>query len=323
MQRGIDMCATGELRRLLILNWENVTRQTSQNMLILPIARKALRQLTWRRWLMLTGLGVLMVAGVLLEGCQGPTRPTALEGVSNVEAATGVVVETGVLASQSGCLFDYDLYRPAGTSGAAQVVLAHGFLRNRERMQDLARALAKAGFATASIDLCNMRPWDGAHEANAADMRLTANTLGRPEVVYAGFSAGGLAALLAASGDPDSLGVVVLDLVDQGALGRQAAADLQVPVVGLFGAPSRCNANGNGLPVLVDVVGVEVERFADATHCDFESPTDNLCRLLCEPNDRDPDDAARQRSRVVASTVAAVSKVWQSANVSAVDASND
>jgi dienelactone hydrolase len=228
-----------------------------------------------------------------------------------------------VLQSQTGCAFGYDLYHPPGMSGAAQVVLAHGFLRNRERMQDLARALAEAGYATAAIDLCNMRPWDGAHEVNAADMRLTAQTLGRPGVVYAGFSAGGLAALLAARTDSDSLGVVVLDLVDQRDLGRQAAADLRVPVVGLFGAPSRCNANGNGLPVLAGAVDVEVERFANATHCDFESPTDNLCRLFCEPGDRDPDDAARQRARVIASTVAAVDQVWQSASASAADASHD
>ena len=267
---------------------------------------------------MLTGLVLSLAAGLLLEGCRGPTRPAVAVGGEAPGSALGIVVESGVLQSQTGCDFDYDLYRPAGMTSSAQVVLAHGFLRSRERMQGLARALAEAGFVTVAIDLCNMRPWDGAHELNAADMRLTARSLGSAGVVYAGFSAGGLAALLAASGDPHSHGVVVLDLVDQDDLGRRAAVALDKPVSGLFGRRSRCNANGNGLVVLADAVDAKVEQFDNATHCDFESPTDDLCRLLCEPSGRDPDEAAVVRARLITSAVAAVQRVSQLARRSPV-----
>jgi dienelactone hydrolase len=112
-------------------------------------------------------------------------------------------------------------------------------------------------------------------------MMTLARHLGARRVVYAGFSAGGLAAVLAAVEDPAALGVLALDLVDQGGLGVRAAARLDKPLVGLMGDPSACNARGNGMAVLAAGPRARVERIAGAGHCDFESPTDWLCEQVC------------------------------------------
>lgn len=273
--------------------------------------RRSLRRNRLRRWVVWCGLGLALFGGVLLEGCQA--LPRSASGEQPPSAATSlapqVVVESGILQSREGCSFGYDIHRLEGMPAAAQVLVAHGFLRDRSRMRGLANALAEAGFTTVSVDLCNMRPWDGAHRENAADLQLAAQKLGRPGVVYAGFSAGGLAALIAASGDADSVGVVVLDLVDQADLGLRAAVTLRKPVVGLFGEPSQCNAESNGLTVLAEAANAEIEQFVGATHCDFESPTDRLCRWFCEPSSRAADDASRTREQVIAAAVAAVGRL--------------
>ena len=125
-------------------------------------------------------------------------------------------------------------------------------------------------------------------------------------------SAGGLAALLAAADDRSSIGVLALDLVDQGGLGRRAAETLGRPIIGLFGDASRCNADNNGLAVLAAAGQGEVIRIAGATHCDFESPSDGLCRLLCEPAQRADADAGQMRKAVIATSVAAVERLMGS-----------
>lgn len=267
----------------------------------------------WR--LMLPG-GVLLVllTSLLLEGCEGrPVKDPEPVGLRTDRPATvsipDITIEPGQMRSATGCLFDYSIYHTGGDKGAVDVVLAHGFLRDRARMDGLARALSAAGFTTATIDLCNMRPWDGAHRANAADMRLVADRLGVPRPLYAGFSAGGLAALLAAGDDPDSVGVLALDLVDQARLGRRAAVGLGRPIVGLFGEASGCNADNNGLAVMAVAGQSQVIRVPGATHCDFEAPTDGLCRLVCEPVDRPTAEEARIRQQIIDEAVRAARRL--------------
>ncbi|MGB5777335.1 MAG: hypothetical protein WBP89_22010, partial [Sedimenticolaceae bacterium] len=253
-------------------------------------------------------------AAALLVGCQAivAPRPEIAQAVTT-DAAVQVSVETGVLTSSSGCRIEYTIYRPGDADGPVEIVLAHGFLRSKARMAGLATDLAAAGFATAAIDLCNMRPWDGAHRQNADDMRRVAAQLGSTGVLYVGFSAGGLAALLAASADAGSLGVVTLDLVDLDGMGELAATTLSRPLVALVGEPSRCNAQNNGLPVFAAAPNAEVRLIEGATHCDFETPTDGLCRLACEPADRPAADSQRIRAQIVKTAVAAAGRLLRKA----------
>jgi pimeloyl-ACP methyl ester carboxylesterase len=222
-----------------------------------------------RSWLPV--LPVLII--VLLGGCYGMLPDTSERGRESEK--------TGYLRSETGCTLNFRLYPASGPVSEDLVVLAHGFLRRKERMDHLAEALSAAGISTATLDFCNARPWDGGHVRNGRDMVVLARHLGARRVVYAGFSAGGLAAVLAAAEDTRAAGVLALDLVDQDGLGVRAAGRLDKPLVGLMGDPSACNARGNGMAVLAAGPRTRVERFPGAGHCDFESPTDWLCERIC------------------------------------------
>lgn len=54
-----------------------------------------------------------------------------------------------------------------------------------------------------------------------------------------------------------------------------------VPVWGMFGESSGCNANNNGVNVFQDAVQGNAVIITEADHCDFEFPTNLLCSLLC------------------------------------------
>lgn len=222
-------------------------------------------------------------------------RALGEEGLSNPS------VRAGVLHSATGCALRYTRYRSTQPSNGDLVVLGHGFLRDQAQMVDLARALAAAGVTTVTLDFCNGRLWDGGHFLNGLDMVRVADGLGARRVVYVGFSAGALAALVAGRNDPRTLGVVALDLVDAQGLGVRMAKGLGRPLVGLVGEPSSCNARNNGLAVYAANDQARVTRIAGASHCDFESPTDWLCRMLCQGADASAD--GRRRSIIEQVTI--------------------
>lgn len=256
------------------------------------------------------------VALLLLAGCSGlllrpdaagPT-PTPFESLP-----AGVAVTTGQLASSTGCGLDYRVFLPAAApappravpktnGGGDWVILAHGFLRSQQRMRGLAAAMTADGLRVATLDFCNQRPWAGRHVQNGQDMVALARHLGARRVVYAGFSAGGLAALLAGRSDPRAVGVLTLDLVETQGLGVRAARGLDKPLLGLTGEPTNCNALDNGRTVFQASVDARVQRIPGAGHCDFEAPTDGLCELVCA----DPDGTeGAQRAQIIARAAAA------------------
>jgi len=108
-----------------------------------------------------------------------------------------------------------------------------------------------------------------------------ARHLNAKRVIYAGFSAGGLSALLAAASDPAAIGYLGLDTVDDGS-GAKAAANLPFGIWALVSSPSACNAKGNALQVYAAAkVPARVMLVTDASHCHFEFPMDRMCALLC------------------------------------------
>ena len=257
---------------------------------------------------------VILVVCLVLVGClhlAGPSESgsVSIPAADQTAATEGVRarhrVEPGQVASATGCTLEYRRYRPEAPVTEVRVVLAHGFLRTQDRMVDLARRLADAGVETVTLDFCNTRFWDGRHFRNGLDMVRVADALGETPVIYAGFSAGGLAAVVAGRNDPRTLGVVGLDLVDAGGLGEGAAAGLDRPLLGLVGDPSPCNAENNGLAVFAAAPRAIVERVAGAEHCDFESPTDWLCRLICRRSA--PEPASPRRDIIDAATAAILS----------------
>jgi pimeloyl-ACP methyl ester carboxylesterase len=186
------------------------------------------------------------------------------------------------------------------------VVLAHGFLRDQQHMGGLAAALAESGIPTLTLSFCNSRFWDGGHGLNALDMRRVADAMGARRLVYAGFSAGGLSALIAARNDPRTVGVLTLDLVDEGGLGEEAARGLTVPMVALVGAPAPCNRQSQGLAVTAANPKSQVIPIAGARHCDFESPTDWLCKTLCAHAEQGSET---RRRLIIETSVTAVGRM--------------
>lgn len=248
---------------------------------------------------------------LLLAGCSGLLLRPASE-TAEPRTPAGVEMTAGSIDSSTGCRLDYRLYDSDEADRADLVVLAHGFLRSQEQMQELAATLAASGIRVATLDFCNPRPWDGRHAQNALDMIALARALDAKRVVYAGFSAGGLAAVIAGRTDNRAIGVVTLDLVETQGLGVRAAKGIDKPLLALAGDPTNCNALDNGRAVFAATDWARVQRIDGAGHCDFEGPTDQLCELVCSDPDGDSPSSSNldQRERIITSTTLAVHSLF-------------
>lgn len=196
-------------------------------------------------------------------------------------------IATLILSAETGCSVRNDrqvrrvetdrghiqyLHYAPSKSNRQRAILAHGFLRNPETMDSLATALADGGIESVVIDLKRSRLWAGNHEENARDMMALREALGWDRVIYAGFSAGGLSALLAASADDACVRLLMLDPVDSGSQGLDAAPLVGVPALAILGKPGPGNAWRNAAAMLRRIPEVREIEFADARHFDFESP---------------------------------------------------
>jgi len=243
------------------------------------------------RWHATVARGLPLVAvWALLWSCAPATvnvvaPPLALPPFDAALARPGphaTALVPGQLRSVFGCRVDFELHRPVGGADGATVVMAHGFLRSLASMRGWAEHLASHGVATAVVSFCNSTPFAGRHDRNAVDLRAVADAV-RPAggaVLYAGFSAGGLAALLAAGDDPDAVALLALDAVDSGGL-AVLATGLTVPALFLAAEPSSCNAQGNMLPLAAGLSAARIVPVPNATHCHFEDPYAVACERLC------------------------------------------
>ncbi len=179
-----------------------------------------------------------------------------------------------------------DVYLPVGAlPPRGAVILAHGFTRDRTTMAGHAAALADSGLVAAVPNL----PFLTDSRSNAVALkdliaRLRRGDDGVPvaRVMLVGFSAGGLAALLAADA-PGVVGYLGLDPFDRpGGVGRDKALTLTIPARLVRAPSSACNAFSIAEPWTRALRQLEEDRvIANATHCDFESPTDQLCQIVC------------------------------------------
>ena len=238
-----------------------------------------------------TALVIVAAALVAMATAAAPAAPSPVQ----------TPVQTQVHALD-GHRVTLDVYPAAGPlRGAA--ILSHGFTRSRLTLAGHAQALADTGVLVLTPDLpctfdfrCNAR----AIAALVGSLRA-GGTFGAPvdSVMLVGFSAGGLSSLMAAD-TPGVVGFVGLDPFDRvmsgetERLGLTAAGRLRTEALLLRAPPSRCNAEavaapwGTVLPALW-----RDELIAGASHCDFESPTDWVCRLACG----DADPARQQQVR--------------------------
>lgn len=216
-----------------------------------------------------------------LAGCGGDALPSETEPdfLAGGPRSVTSVIDT---LDTADCSLAYTLFTPDGGDAVTPlVVLGHGFARNQQRMAGLAEHIASFGLRVVTPQYCHLSLSDADHVANGRDaVALSLALAGDAPVAHAGYSAGGLAAILAATEDAATVAVLGLDYVDADDLGVAAAVALTTPTLGLLGEPSMCNTDNNGAPVF-DLDGRWAARVVGATHCDFEDPTDALCTAFC------------------------------------------
>lgn len=187
---------------------------------------------------------------------------------------------TGTLVSEYGCQLDYEYYQPKQPEAVTTVILAHGFMRNLKSMRGWALHWQTHDIGTVIVSLCNSNLLNGHHQRNSNDLMALRTHLLLENTIYAGFSAGGLAAYLAALRDFGASGYLGLDSVDSGALAKNDSRKLQLPALFLVAGPSACNARNNMMET-ISKHAYQVSHIDRATHCHFESPYDKHCGWLC------------------------------------------
>jgi hypothetical protein len=192
---------------------------------------------------------------------------------------------SGQITGNRGCRVKYEYYQPDINRTATAVILAHGFKRNLTRMRGWARQWSELGIPVIIPTLCSSSWLRGRHEENAVDLVSLREQLKIDQVIYAGFSAGGLASYLAAGLDPATRAYAGLDPVDSGKLAINAATRLDVPALFLLAGSSRCNRHNNFLPVIEGMETARLHQFDEATHCHFERPYDRKCSWACGKSD--------------------------------------
>ena len=246
---------------------------------ILPATPRTFAGTPLMRSLIATGMG-LLVTGCTPQATPENSKVLAPSTQPQVPLTLRVDVREGT--------FDCDVYLPRQKRPVPLVVVAHGFSRSKASMADWGRRLAQEGFVAAVPTLpawsdharngraiCELVDWLQARP----DMRDLVDTR---RIGLVGFSAGGLATLLAAADDPRVAVWVGLDPVDRDGQGMAAASRLKCPSLVLRAEPHACNAHGNAAGIVRSLGGENTCLLViGATHTDAEWPTDGMAEWVC------------------------------------------
>lgn len=234
-------------------------------------------------------LRTLVIGAVL--GCGDKAADDTAAGTVDylAEGPAAVTVTTQTVSIDDDCEMDLSLYTPEG--GGPLLILAHGFARSQVNMAGWASHLASWGVTVATPDLCHSSFTDADHAANADELRALSDAIGSGPVIYAGQSAGGLSALIAAAEDSDALAGIGLDATDSSGLGVERVSGVDVPLLGLIGEPSDCNADNNGIDIYAAAAQATAFVVVESDHCDYEDETDVLCTALCQGTNAQFSDA--------------------------------
>ncbi len=220
-------------------------------------------------------------------GSTDDTGDTGQSALDYSQAGPFAVSATSETASAS-CEMELERFTPVDVANPPLVILSHGFARDRKYMVEMGEHFASWGFDVAVPTLCKLKLTSTDHPQNGQDLVTLADTLGGSPI-YVGYSAGGLASVLAAQQDPSAVGFVGLDPVDSEDLGLAAAGT--TPQRALFAEAGSCNASNNGVAWFQ---AGEALRVNEANHCDFEGPTDALCTVVCASGSESPDPLRRE-----------------------------
>lgn len=202
------------------------------------------------------------------------------------------VTKTSATVTVTGCngapTAAVDVYRPSGSGPFPLVAIGHGFQNSKDNEEGLARALGALGIAVVVPQFPSLISGCGSDHARnarvmiaALDQQVSVGGIDSTKLGFAGHSAGGLSAFLAAAQRPVAA-VVLLDAVDSNSLGVTAAAMVTAPTIFLFAEPSSCNQQGNATGWFT-AMGTPKARLkvVNANHCDPQEPISGLCTIGC------------------------------------------
>tara|TARA_B100001094_G_scaffold160091_1_gene154842 strand:+ start:4633 stop:5793 length:1161 start_codon:yes stop_codon:yes gene_type:complete len=203
------------------------------------------------------------------------------------------------LSVSNGQALEYTTFMPEDSQASVHVLLVHAFSRDMSVLSDFAQHYAGWGIPVVTMNLNHSSIFENDPLQDVIDLGLLSSYISEGEpIIYVGHSAGAMKAIASAVSDTNAIAVLGLDLTD-GAyeqtggdfLALSNVPELSIPLWGLLGEPSDCNANGNGLDVYFESNYANAISITEADHCDFESPTNFLCTLLCQgSNDIFSDD---------------------------------
>lgn len=214
---------------------------------------------------------------VLIVACPAfaqVTKTTAMVTVPNCGAASATS--------------EVDVYRPAGAGPFPLVAFGHGFQNNKDNAAGLAQALGALGIVVVVPQFPGFLTACGSDHARnarvliaAMDQQVTAGGIDSTKLGFAGHSAGGLAAFLAAAQRPVAA-VMLFDPVENTTLGTAVVSMVNSPTLFLFAEPSTCNSQANATGWFTAMPGPKARlKVVNANHCDPQEPISGICSLGC------------------------------------------
>lgn len=220
-----------------------------------------------------------------------------------------VEITTSVITLPNGDETQYRIFLPNNLIDAPHVILAHGFVGSQDFLFELSKHFSSWGLKVATIDLINSNLLNNNPLKDAEDLVYLSNEVfGGGEVIYAGYSSGGLRALISTSLDSNSIAYLGLDIVNSEGLAEYYIQNNLIPFYGLVGEPSVCNSQGNSVDVFSLASNSQLLRITEADHCDFQNPASSLCALLCQIDNM---DFSSDQINIVLKNLSTSFLVWQ------------
>ena len=207
-----------------------------------------------------------------------------------------VEISSGLINPENGGSTQYNLFHPVDAPISPHLILAHEFVSTHDYIAELSQHYASWGIRVATMNLLHSSIFDNNQLEDALDLIWLSDQIfeGGP-VIYSGYSAGGLRAIISASLDPDAIAFLGLDFVNFETLAQEYIENTTLPFYGLAGEPSSCNSQGNGINAYAQAENSKLILVTEADHCDFQSPSSLFCSFLCEGenNQFTPDQIKR------------------------------
>lgn len=194
-----------------------------------------------------------------------------------------IEIHNGYFNTMNGDSTEYRLFSPINGPSAPHIIFAHEFVSSHDYLLGLSQHYASWGLKVATMNQLHSSLTDNDPIQDAENLILLSNQiLDGGSVIYAGYSAGGLRAIIASALDTNTVAFFGLDMVDIEAIGQSYANELDIPIFGLAGESSACNSQANGIGIYNESVNSKLLRITEADHCDFQSPNSFICTFLCE-----------------------------------------